>query len=303
MNRKLTSNGFEIDMSPSHFGWLNDSSDLLDNDIALCERMAKDGYLYLPNYIDVISIRKARDAVFEDLVNESVLDENCTVEEIVPKNGIEMRLRTDICNKKDSAAKIAIDQLTGSSRILTLLCRLLGGPVKRFEWMWLRAMTPGKGTAPHCDIVFMGRGTTNIYTAWIPLGNINLQVGGLIILEGSHRCEILRKGYCTMDVDAICTNMNNQSQPNAAGYPGYGAIALDITQLQKELNCRLLTAREYKMGDFVIFSAYTVHGSLDNLSREIRLSVDTRYQLESESIDERWATGDPSTRVVKNMIC
>lgn len=57
------------------------------------------------------------------------------------------------------------------------------------------------------------------------------------------------------------------------------------------------------MGDFVIFSAYTVHGSLDNLSREIRLSVDTRYQLESDPIDERWATGNPSIRLINNIVC
>lgn len=215
IERKLTSNGFEVNMSPSCFAWLSDSNHLLDNHVALRQRMLEDGYLYLPNYMDMIDVQNARAAVYEALANENILDENSTVGEIVPKTDIEMRLRTDISNKSNSVAKAAIDRLTGSSRVLTLLHQLLGGPVKRFEWMWLRTMTPGKGTAPHCDIVFMGRATKNIYTGWMPLGNISLQVGGLIILEGSHKYELLRKGYCTMDVDAICTNMNNQSQLNA----------------------------------------------------------------------------------------
>jgi hypothetical protein len=212
---KLTSNGFEIDMSPSRFGWLYDSSHLLDNDAALCERLVEDGYLYLPDFLDPIQVQTARTAVCQALADEDILDKNFTIHEAVPKTGIQMRLRTDISNKNNSAAKAAIDQLTASSQVLTLFRRLLGEPVKRFEWMWLRTMTPGKGTAPHCDIVFMGRATKNIYTGWTPLGNINLQIGGLIILEGSHKHEHLRQGYCTMDVDTICTNMNNQSQLNA----------------------------------------------------------------------------------------
>ncbi len=69
---------------------------------------------------------------------------------------------------------------------------------------------------------------------------------------------------------------------------------------------RLLTAEEYRMGDLLIFSIYTVHGSLDNPSWQIRMSSDSRYQLASEPVDERWAGENPPAHggnVVKGMIC
>lgn len=35
----------------------------------------------------------------------------------------------------------------------------------------MRMMKQGKGTAPHCDVVYMGRGDREkLLTAWIPMG-------------------------------------------------------------------------------------------------------------------------------------
>jgi len=56
------------------------------------------------------------------------------------------------------------------------------------------------------DIVFMGRGTTNLYTTWTPLGDIPLEMGGLMILERSHQHERLNNGYGRKDVDKYCVN-------------------------------------------------------------------------------------------------
>ncbi len=59
------------------------------------------------------------------------------------------------------------------------------------------------------------------------------------------------------------------------------------------------------MGDVLIFSAFTVHGSLDNGSNQIRLSADSRYQRASEMADERWIGEHPpghGTRE-RDMIC
>jgi hypothetical protein len=38
---------------------------------------------------------------------------------------------------------------------------------------------------------------------------------------------------------------------------------------------------------------FTVHASLDNHSNQIRISSDTRYQLASEPVDERWIGENP----------
>jgi hypothetical protein len=37
----------------------------------------------------------------------------------------------------------------------------------------------------------------------------------------------------------------------------------------------------------------TIHGSIDNTTRRIRLSTDTRYQRSDEPVDERWVGANP----------
>ena len=52
----------------------------------------------------------------------------------------------------------------------------------------------------------MGRGTTDLYTSWTPLGDIDRRLGGLIVLEGSHRLDDLKRTYGKTDVDTYCEN-------------------------------------------------------------------------------------------------
>jgi ectoine hydroxylase-related dioxygenase (phytanoyl-CoA dioxygenase family) len=298
---KLTCNVREIDTSPDRFGWLYDSTSLLENDVALRERIEQDGYLYLPGFLNPNDIQAARKAVCQILADEGRLDPMFDVNQAISRADSDMRLRMDISNQ--TAAQPFLDRIMSSNQIMNFYSRLLGGPAKHYKCMWLRAMTTKNGAAPHCDIVFFGRGTQNLYTAWVPLGNIPLSLGGLFLLEGSHKNEYLRSTYCTMDIDVICTNKDNKPQMNVAGYPGTGTLSMDTAKLQQDLNCRLLTAQEFKIGDFLTFTAYTVHGSFDNTTPSIRLSVDTRYQLESELIDERYLEDMPLPRVMKDTIC
>jgi len=142
------------------------------------------------------------------------------------------------------------------------------------------------------DIVFMGRGTTKLLTGWTPLGDIPLRVGGLIVLEGSHQATELKETYGRLDVDAMCSNGGDQNLTAARGFMRSGAITKDPVKLREELGGRWLTT-EFEMGDFLTFGMFTVHASLDNHSQEVRLSSDSRYQLASEPIDERWVGENP----------
>ncbi|MEZ0324406.1 MAG: phytanoyl-CoA dioxygenase family protein [Fimbriimonas sp.] len=300
---RLTSGGCELDTSEEHFGFLRESSDWGDVE-ALRERMDEDGYLYLPGFYDREQVRGVRRAICEVLASEGLLDPGEDLEAAIAKEGIEMYFRADIAN--NSSARKPLEELIYGDRIMSFFSHFLGGEAMHYDYTWLRTIAPGKGTYPHCDVVYMGRGTKKLYTAWTPLGDIPLNVGGLVIVEGSHKNEELRGTYCQMDVDTACQNRQNESELNAAGYPGFGALSLDMPALRENLTGHLLTAKEYRMGDLLIFSIYTVHGSLDNPSREIRISSDSRYQLASEPADERWIGEHPPAhggKVVKEMIC
>jgi ectoine hydroxylase-related dioxygenase (phytanoyl-CoA dioxygenase family) len=170
--------------------------------------------------------------------------------------------------------------------------------VRHFDYTWLRIVRPGRGTASHCDIVFMGRGTTDLYTSWTPLGDVDRRLGGLIVLEGSHRIEELKNSYGQTDVDSYCENRfdgawldpeGNRNRPEDAT----GHITDDHVGLRRQLGGRWLTA-DYAAGDLLVFGMYLVHASLDNqVPDRIRLSSDSRYQRASEPADARWIGPEP----------
>ena len=43
------------------------------------------------------------------------------------------------------------------------------------------------------DNVYMGRGTQDLLTMWIPLGDVSLDMGCLALVPGSHKQEAFRR--------------------------------------------------------------------------------------------------------------
>ncbi|HEY0868115.1 MAG TPA: phytanoyl-CoA dioxygenase family protein [Fimbriimonas sp.] len=287
-DRVLTSGGFALDLSPDRFGWLVDSSGIAGDFDALRERMDRDGYLFLPGYLDREEVVGVRRSICEALGREGLLDPSEPVESAIAREGLEMYFRPDIANSNE-----ALRSLIYGERIMEFYSGLLGGEVRHYDYTWMRAIAPGKGTSPHMDIVYMGRGTSRLYTAWVPFGDIPLEVGGLVVLENSCQYDPLKSTYARTDVDVVCLNDGDRIQPQSYGYHGFGAITDNPVALRDEIGGRWLTAERFRMGDLLTFGMHTVHASLDNASREIRLSSDSRYQLASEPIDERWIGEHP----------
>jgi hypothetical protein len=291
-NKPLRSGGVEIDTSPEAFGFLVESADAVDDPAELRARMERDGYLYIPNFLDREEVRAARLEICRVLDADGLLDPEFPVEAAIAKPGAKVEFRPDIV-RRPGPPREALERVIYGERMMAFYSAFLGGEATHFDFTWLRVVAPGVGTYPHCDVVFMGRGTKELYTAWVPLGDVPLEVGGLILVEGSHLDEATREGYCSLDVDTVCENKPGRKPMEEAGHYGFGALGKEMTSLRARLDRRLLTAREFRMGDLLTFSVYTVHGSLDNGSNEIRLSSDSRYQLASEPMDERWTGENP----------
>jgi ectoine hydroxylase-related dioxygenase (phytanoyl-CoA dioxygenase family) len=131
-------------------------------------------------------------------------------------------------------------------------------------------------------------------TAWIPYGDVSLELGGLMMLEKSHlQQERLRK-YLELDVDTYCTNRGPYK------FKG-GHLSNNPVSLREKLGGRWLTTA-FQMGDLLTFGMKTVHASLDNGTKSYRISTDTRYQLASEPIDPRWVGEDTVEYAEKNRI-
>lgn len=285
---RLTALGVELDLSAEHFGELRDSTGILGDAAALRERMAREGYLYLPGYLDREAVLAARRGVTDRLAAEGLTDPAYPADEAVAPPGSTLAFKPDLAH--DNAP---LHDLLYGARMLGFYEHFLGGPVRHFDFTWMRAVAPGRATAPHGDVVFMGRGTHDLYTAWVPLGDVDYQLGGLIVLEGSNTLATIRDGYAHRDVDAYCENVpGERERAEAGGWSWNGTLSDNPARLREQLGGRWLTTA-FRAGDLLTFSAYTIHGSLDNRADRIRLSSDSRYQLAAAPIDERWIGAAP----------
>lgn len=295
----LRSGGYDLYGRAERLGELRSSAEVRTDFEELRRRMETDGYLYIPGFFPRSDVLQVRKSLLEKLAEDGVLDERFPVMEGI-SSGSPTYFRSDIANSNEELRSFVYSPL-----ILDFYSALLGGPAAHYDYTWLRTVSPGQFTSPHCDIVYMGRGTSNLFTAWIPYGDVTPEIGGLMVLEGSHRDRERLGDYTKMDVDTACLNANGQSELNAAGFHGFGVLTFDPNEIAERLDRRWLTAN-FQMGDLLTFSVFTIHASLDNQSNRLRLSSDTRYQLASEPMDERWIGENPPAhggKMVREMIC
>lgn len=117
-----------------------------------------------------------------------------------------------------------------------------------------------RGTPAHQDWVFVG-GSTETISCWVPLGDVPLEVGGLKVLEGSHK-----SGFLT---------------PKPAPGPRGRIVEVDPRRSWRQ--------SAYGCGDILLLKMLTVHAAADNLTRDkLRLSADFRYTGTSHVITEEW---------------
>jgi hypothetical protein len=280
----LTAVGVRLDASTRAFGRPRDSSACLADAGALRERLAEDGYLYLRGFFDPDLIRAARRELVESLDSRGMIDRSRPVMECAAAS------RDKIPVEGEGGRFPTLRDVLHGERMLGLYRRLLEGEVRHFDFIWLRLMNPGQATGPHCDIVYMGRGTSHLYTSWVPLGDVPLSHGALMILEGSHRLVHLVQDYVRMDVDKD-RNWTKPRFRHGRLFRG-GDYSRNPRAVQRQFKRRWLST-DYLAGDLVLFHAQTMHGSLDNTSDTLRLSADTRFQLASEPADERWVGARP----------
>jgi hypothetical protein len=300
--KTLTSGKQALDLSPAAFGLLQSSADASNRPAELRRRLEENGYLYLPGFLDREQVLSARAELISRLAAQGLLDSASPASDAVWNPEQRTSLMPNLAF--NNAPLLG---LVYGPELLAFYEALFGEPVLHFDHTWVRAVGPGKGTLPHCDLPYMGRGTRNLLTCWIPYGDISLELGGLMILEGSHRQSDRIRQYLETDVDSYCENRSAEVErvKEKGGWSHPGHLSTNPVTLREKLGGRWLTAG-FQAGDILTFPMHLVHASLDNATDRIRFSSDTRYQRASEPVDERWIGVNPpghSTAGKRGRIC
>ena len=179
---QLYSYGHELEMTDDKVGLLRDSSDAAEDFPELRRRVAEDGYLYLKGYLDRAEVLAARASLTAGLAAADVLDPAYPSIDGICKPGAGYVFKPELTNNNP-----AVQSLLYSGRLPEFYRQFYGEAIRHYDYTWLRAIGPGKGTNPHCDLPYMGRGTHGHMTCWVPYGEISFELGGLMVLEGSHK--------------------------------------------------------------------------------------------------------------------
>ncbi|RKU12061.1 phytanoyl-CoA dioxygenase [Candidatus Poribacteria bacterium] len=256
---------------------LRDSNDILDNPGALHERIAEDGYLLIRGLHDKETVLAARRAILEKLAAKGMLAPDTPLMDGTFNPDYPEPTSTGSMGNKSLTQLPAFKAVVEGAPIMGFFKHFLGGEARTFDFKWLRTAGPGSGSPIHYDVVFMGRGTKNLYSCWTPFGDVSLDMGPIVFCLGSNRFEKVRETYGQADVDRdlIKGHFSDDPLEIVEKFGGYWATT------------------SFSAGDVIIFNMFLMHASLVNTSDKIRITADTRYQLAAEPVDERWIGKNP----------
>jgi len=281
---KWTSCGYPFDLSPSKFGELRSSNEILSNRCKLQTRMQEDGYLLLRQILDLDLVENCRLELAEKLDSIGDIDQRYPLIDTIQNPESQNAQMSATGFAKKLGAGPAVRRLVHEGRMINFYTHFFGQSVRPLDFVWVRSVRVGHSAPCHYDWVYMGRGSNRLLTSWTPIGNVPKIEGALAVLEGSNHFDELIQSYGSIDVD------NQSSNPHRFK----GSYTQNPAEVQRQFGGRWLTT-DFQAGDVLIFTMHTMHCSLDNQSpnNRIRLSIDTRYQPAIDQVDERWVGDNP----------
>jgi len=264
----------ELELGGKYLSVLRESTDLVGDFGALRQRVEEDGYLLMRGLQKRENVEAARRVILQNLQSNGQIDESHPLHEAVAAEG---KRGAFLGGARAITHTPEFLRAVESPEIMNFFEGFLESPVLTFDYKWLRAVGPGQFTGAHYDIVYMGRGTTNLYTCWTPLGDIFFDLGPLAVLVGPHRFAKIKQTYGKMDVD----------RDHVEGW--FSSDPVEIV----DAHGGQWGTTEFRMGDVMIFPMFTMHASVVNSTNRFRISADTRYQRTDDPVDERWIGDNP----------
>lgn len=256
---------------------------------AIRERYEEHGYVWLKRFLDPDAVNAFRGWVFGHLAGAGLIEPGSDPHlGLAAAGGGDPQQANRIL--MSLVRSVAYEGFCAQPRLAAFMDEFLSGISYLHKRKIMRHTMPGSATATpaHYDLVYLRGGTNRIVTAWIPLGDVPVEMGGLVYLEGSHA--IGRK----MESEFAAQSAELSAEERISAYNSNmtegGWVSKDLPDMAERFDARWLIAG-YQAGDVMLHSPYMIHASTANESagRLIRLSTDIRYQNVDDEIDARWA--------------
>lgn len=248
------------------------SNDLLDDPEALRARAEEDGYLFFKQLLprdEVMALRRQ----FLEIIRDHGWTKQGTelMDGIADRDAIDREKPEEVAAYGTGVTPSAyravqklelFHALAHHPNLKGVYEKLFGTEVLVHPRHIARLMIPGKRNAPtppHQDFIHI-QGTTNVWTAWFPVGECTMEMGALRAIRGSHKAGLL----------------------GVKAAEGAGGLEVWLCEQGYEW-----VVGDFEPGDVLTFPSLTVHKSVqNNYPDRIRLSCDYRYQPANEEVHE-----------------
>ena len=287
-NQPLFASGHRLDTRTERLGQLQ-PSDPQEPLAQLRARFTANGYLYVKGLLDPQFVNAFRGWVFENLSVSGLLQPGTDpVLGLANKGGFDKsdadrRLMTIVRSAK-------YENFCSQPDLANFIDRFIGGMSYLHKRKLIRFTSPNTNvsTPAHYDLIYLRGGTSNIVTAWIPIGDISVAEGGLVYLKNSHAVGVaMEKEFRLKSADLSPEEQINAYNKNMTEG---GWVSNNLPEMADKFDTQWLTA-DYQAGDVVLHSPYMIHASTNNASPQgrLRLSTDIRFQNVNDEIDARWS--------------
>ncbi|EPE95246.1 phytanoyl-CoA dioxygenase family protein [Rhizobium grahamii] len=248
----------------------------------------ENGYVWLKRFLDPDVVNGFRGWVFSHLARGGLIPVGSdpilglSAGTVLDKGQVDRILMSLV-------RSVAFEGFCAQPRLAQFMDEFLSGISYLHKRKIMRFTQPNTTTATpaHYDLVYLRGGTNRLVTAWIPIGDTSVDMGGLVYLEGSHAIGVrMEEEFSRNSLDLSAEERISAFNRNMTEG---GWVSKDLPEMAERFDTRWLIA-DYEAGDVVLHSPYMIHASTTNqsASNRIRLSTDIRYQNVDDEIDARW---------------
>lgn len=238
---------------------LRESSDRRGDYQALRDRIATDGYVFFRGLLDPDQVRAVGRAGLSHLQRSGWTAPGRPAESApaqLPVRAVRMRDAFRDAGYRRIVADPAFNQIPLAAALADVMAQILGPygfcyPLKIPRVVYPSRLVPrSPGNVVHKDYTSV----QDMFTCWVPLGEVPASLGGLAVQPGSQRWTRVRY------------------RPLERLEPGW------------------LTT-DYRAGDVLVFHCLTTHAALPNREDRLRLSAEYRWQLADQPAPRRMVFG------------
>jgi hypothetical protein len=243
---------------------LTDSTALLDDGDGLRARIREDGYVLLRGVLDretVSALGRRGLGVLQTAGWTQSGRDPVTARPRLPVRAVATRDAFSDPALRRIVLDPALHALAFSSSMNGLMHRIMGPgafcyPLKVPRVVYPSSLVPAhRGNFMHKDF----RTTPDVFTCWVPLGDIPTTLGGLAVLPGSQSTRVEPRPLLRLESGWRTT--------------------------------------EYAAGDVVVLHCMTTHASLPNVEHRLRFSAEYRWQLADRPAPRRMVVGPLGTEL------